>query len=127
MPFDWINYLTLAEDLAQKPDEASKHTAISRAYYFVYNIASDRVLANSGRFPGGESSHNWCWNKYQKGPDPACMQLGINGQRMKARREWADYKKVHKLRIDDEVQLMLQEARDFQRDIGTLPARFPLP
>jgi hypothetical protein len=127
MPFDWTNYLILAEDLAEKPDEASKRTAISRAYYFVYNIASDRDLANGGRFPGGESSHHWCWNKYQKGPDPTCIQLGINGQRMKARREWADYKKVHKPRIDDEVQLMLQEVRDFQRDFGNLPPRFPLP
>ncbi len=126
MPFDWTNYLTLAEDLAKKQDEASKRTAISRAYYFVYNIASDRVLANGGRFPGGESSHNWCWSKYEKGPDPTCIQLGVSGQRMKVRREWADYKKGHKQRLDDEVQLMLQDARDFQRDLGRLPARCPL-
>ena len=127
MPFDWIDYLTLAEDLAKKTDEASKRTAISRAYYFVYNTASDRILSNGGKFPGGESSHNWCWSKYQKGPDPACIQLGINGQRMKARREWADYKKGNKPRLNDEVERMLEEAREFQKDIGSLPARYPFP
>ncbi len=128
MPFDWINYLTLAESLAEEPsDEASRRTAISRAYYFVYNIASDRLRSRGAQFPGGESPHNWCWNKYRKGPDPTCVQLGINGQRMKPRWEWADYKKADKPRIDDEVTLMLAEARDFQRDIGNLPARYPFP
>ncbi len=55
------------------------------------------------------------------------MQLAITGQRMKARREWADYKKGQKQRIDDEVARTLEDARDFQRDIGNLPGRYPLP
>lgn len=125
MPFNWTEYLVLARRLAMNPDVASKRSAISRAYYFVYNVASDRLLGNGGRFPGGESSHNWCWNKYQKTPDPGCMQLGLDGQRMKARREWADYKKGDKPRLADEVERTLEEAREFQESISILPARFP--
>ena len=43
MPFDWNEFLTLARELAAKTDDASKRTAISRAYYCVFNLATARA------------------------------------------------------------------------------------
>ena len=37
--FDWHGFLTLAIKLSQEADEALSRSAISRAYYFVYNTA----------------------------------------------------------------------------------------
>jgi predicted DNA-binding protein len=127
MPFDWTDFLTLAEDLATKLDEASKRTAISRAYYFVYNIAFARAKVSAGSVPGEYGYHRWCWEKYRNTPDPACRQLGIDGQRMHDRRCRADYEKTTSLRLNDEVQRMLQDAREFQRAFQTIPIRYPLP
>src|SRR5579872_5762887 len=111
MPFDWSEYLRLGQFLATRPDEASKRSAISRAYYFVFNVAFARAEASAGPYQGGESSHNWCWNKYHNTPDLSCRKLGIDGQRMKRRRVRADYNATQIMRLDDEVQRMLTEAR----------------
>jgi hypothetical protein len=127
MPFDWNNYLALAEELATRTDEASKRTAISRAYYCVFNLAFARAESTAGRYPGGESFHNWCWGKYKRGPDRSCMQLGITGDRMKTRRVQADYKPADFPRLDEEVRWMLEEARDFQTALQALSPGFPSP
>src|SRR5712691_8074455 len=92
MPFDWNNFLVLADELATRvDDEASKRTAISRAYYCMFNLAFARAESTAGPYPGDQSSHNWCWGKYQATPDPTCQQLGNDGQRMKRLRVNADY------------------------------------
>jgi hypothetical protein len=127
MPFDFFNYLTLAEELATRPDEASKRSSISRAYYSVYNIAFERAERTAGPYPGGVGFHQWCWEKYTKTPDIACKQIGLAGDRMKRRRVKADYKPPDIPRLDDEVQLTLTEARQFHLDISALNATHPLP
>lgn len=126
MPFDWIHYLTLAKELANRPDDASKRTAISRAYYFVFNIAYARAEITAGPIPGEYGYHKWCWDKYRNTPDPACKKLGIDGQRMQGRRRRVDYEKADIHRLDDEVLRTLEDARQFQIDFGNLPARYPL-
>jgi hypothetical protein len=127
MPFNWNDYLTLAEQLATMPDEAAKRTAISRAYYCVFNLAFARAELNAGPWPGAETMHKWCWSKYRATPDPSCRKLGIDGDRMKAKRVRADYKPADIPRLDDEVGRMLEEARQFQTAFQALPPRFPLP
>ncbi len=127
MPFDWNNYLTLAEELATRADEASKRTAISRAYYCVFNLAFTRAVNTAGRYPGGESYHKWCWSKYEGTPDESCRQLGIDGSRMAQRRVRADYKDADIHRLDDKVGRMLEDARQFRTDLAALNPRYPLP
>ena len=127
MSFDWTNYLTLAQELATRQDDAAKRTAISRAYYFVFNISFARAETTAGKRPGGETYHKWCWDKYQNTPDPACRQLGLDGERMKRRRVKADYKSADIPRLDDEVRGMLEEAIQFQLDLAALNPRHPLP
>jgi hypothetical protein len=126
MSFDWNNFLVLAEELAQRGDEAAKRTAISRAYYFIFNLAYARAESNRCVFVPGDR-HAQCWRKYMGTPDAACQRLGNVGERMKGRRISADYEAPTKVRLDDEVRRALDEARQFRTDLTTLPARFPLP
>jgi len=126
MPFDWNNFLVLAEELAQHGDEAAKRTAISRAYYFVFNLAYARAENNGGNFVGGDR-HAQCWRRYISTPDQACQKLGVAGDRLKGRRISADYEATTKVRLDDEVRRALEEARQFRENLAALPARFPLP
>jgi len=126
MSFDWKNFLILAEELAGRSDTASKRTAISRAYYFVFNIAFIRATLTTGDYPRDESFHNWCWTKYRSSPVIECQRLAVAGERMKAARVKADYSPADISRLDDLVQRMLADARQFEMDIGTLNPRYPL-
>ena len=126
MSFDWNNFLVLAEELGQRGDEAAKRTAISRAYYFIFNLAYARAENNGSVFVAGDR-HSQCWRKYMSAPDPACRELGNVGDRMKGRRISADYEPTTKVRLEDEVRRALEEARQFRMDLTALPARFPLP
>jgi uncharacterized protein (UPF0332 family) len=130
MPFDWINFLRLAEELATRTDEASKRTAISRAYYFVFHLAFSRAESTAGPFQVGESSHRWCWDKYQstyvKTRDKMCNQLWLAGDRIRRRRIKADYKEEIP-RLQDEVTWTLEEAQQFLVNLAALDARYPLP
>ena len=114
----------MAEKLATEEDEASKRTAISRAYYFVFNIAFARAELTAGSYPGG-GYHYWCWNQYKKTSDTLCQQLGNDGDRMRRRRVTADYDSADIERLDDEVQLMLEEAHQFQAGLEFLDPRYP--
>ena len=127
MPFDWNEYLVLARQLATAGDEASRRSAINRAYYFVFNRAFARAEATAGRHPGGESFHKWCWDKFERTPDASCRRIGIDGARMKRRRVKADYQVADIPRLDDEVQRMLSEAQQFRANLAALNPRYPLP
>lgn len=128
MPFDWNSYLTLAEELAEKKeDEASQRTAISRAYYCVFNHAFARAEITAGRRPRKAPYHAWCWGKYTNTADPACRQIGLDGDRMKSRRVLADYKADKIYRLNDEVRRVLLDARQFLADLQHLDPRYPSP
>lgn len=126
MPFDWNEFLTLAEELALRNDEASKRSAISRAYYAVYHRALARVVAKSGACPQGQATHTWCWQKYQSTNNLACVNLGDEGSRLKRRRQAADYDD-HIARLDDVLNAVLQFARRFPADLAALDENCPSP
>jgi len=127
MPFDWNNFLTLAHELATKMDEASKRTAISRAYYCVFNLALARAESKVGPRPQKVPSHQWCWDQYISTPNLTCRQLGNTGDRMKRMRAKADYVATDNPRLDDEVQRMLQEAHEVLADLAALDPKYPRP
>jgi hypothetical protein len=103
MPFDWKDFLSLAQELARSTDEASKRTAISRAYYCVFNLAFARAESTGCSYPRGEGFHQWCWRKYSETPDSFCRKLGVDGDRMRALRVRADYEAGEIRRLDDTV------------------------
>lgn len=129
MAFDWNNLLGVATDLAGKPDEASIRSAISRAYYFVFHLAYGRAMAHGARRGKQEGTHAFCWRVYADSRQSvACQQIATNGERIKAKRVWADYKNYpHAAPLDSLVRRTIEEAEQFKRDIDALDARFPLP
>jgi uncharacterized protein (UPF0332 family) len=128
MPFDWVGFLKLAEELANRPDEASKRSAISRAYYSIFNAAFLRAQLTPQPYPRGTRTptHQWCWKKYQNtAGNLSCKQLGITGDRLKKRRTWADYDGAANPRLDQDVSRVLAEARKFLADLDALPMNYP--
>jgi hypothetical protein len=128
MAFDWNNFLNLAEELSRRPDEASKRTSVSRAYYSAFHDALDRVEKNCGPKQGG-NSHDWCWNKYYGSVDAtgACDQVAIEGGRLKAKRVQADYKADPIARLDEFAARALSDARKLKAKIQALNPKFPSP
>ncbi len=138
MPFDFNEFLTLAEELARGNDEASQRSSISRAYYTVYHLAFPRAETNVGpysrrkdatRLPQHKnlSTHAWCWQQYIDTNDVDCEQVGVDGDRMKKRRHKADYDSRDIINLDAEVQRQIEDALQFQADIAALNARLPRP
>ncbi len=127
MPFDWNEFLSLAQQLATSKDEASKRTAISRAYYCVSNVAFARAESAGCRYPRGEGYHHWCGRKYLETADSSCRKLGVDGKRMLALRVRADYNSGEIRRLDDTVLRMLGDAQQFLAALATLNPRYPPP
>jgi uncharacterized protein (UPF0332 family) len=125
--FDWKDFLTLASDLAPKLDEASKRTAISRAYYCVFNLAIARAELRLGPRPKRTPSHQWCWEQYKKTDDLTCAKIGNLGDRLKRLRVDADYEARSDPRLDDNVARALVDAREFLEQLARLDARYPQP
>jgi hypothetical protein len=125
-PFDWNGYYTLANELARRVDEASRRSAISRAYYYVYHLALVRAANNGFEILAGEASHRQLWRNYSDSPEPNCRKLAEIAKRLKEKRERADYNKFYP-RIDDEINELINDARDFAARLVALPGRFPDP
>jgi hypothetical protein len=124
MPFTWIDYLQLAQTLAANGDEASKRTAISRAYYFIFNLAYARARVNYGPKPQGPPGfHEWCWDKYAQ--NPTCTAIAVAGKRLKRKRTWADYDDAAINRLDDVCNQMIADVKQLQVDLLALAANQP--
>ena len=127
MPLHWDNFLTPAEDPAKRHDDASRRTAISRAYYCVFNLAFDRAMSTGCHYPGGEGRHQWCWHQYSQSRDRSCAKLGADGDRMKRLRVKVDYEAADIPRLDEQTLRMLTNAQHFLVALAALNPRYPLP
>lgn len=127
MAFDWNDFLTLAEDLARRQDDAARRTAISRVYYCMFNLAFARALSTGCRYPGGEGRHQWCWRQYSQSRDPSCAKLGADGDRMKRLRVKADYEDKEMARLSERTAQLMEDARQFLAALAALNPRYPLP
>ena len=126
MPFDWSEYLGLANELAKRTDEASLRSALSRAYYYVYHLALKRAQDNDFKALAGEGTHSQLWRVFGTNPDPDCRKLAAIGVRLKEKRERADYSSVYP-RVQEEIPEVLSDARDFATRLGNLHSRLPNP
>src|SRR5690349_21655344 len=66
MAFDWTHYLTLAQELSGRSDEAALRCAIGRAYYAVFCLARNRWIQEHGIIPLDVNVHNFIWNEYSR-------------------------------------------------------------
>lgn len=92
MPFDWTEYLRLAEELAQRrQDEAALRSAVSRAYYASLCEARKHLLQKGVAISEDENSHQAVWNAFlNKGRTHAAIHT--NGDRLRRWRVLADYR-----------------------------------
>lgn len=124
--FDWSEYLGLARELANRKEESCLRTSISRAYYFVYNLALNRAKVNGYVPAPGESSHAQLWRLFGQNPDAECQRLSQTALRLKRNRERADYEPIYS-RISDDVEVVLSDAAAFAGALNRLPSRHPNP
>jgi hypothetical protein len=121
--FDWNHYLTLAQELGKRPDDASKRTAISRAYYAVFNTASNRPTVLAYTFTKGEGSHERVWSLYGRNTNQECRDIARIAGRLKGKRVRADYKPND--RICDELPGVLSDAKTCTSLLKALDPKYP--
>jgi uncharacterized protein (UPF0332 family) len=96
MTFDWAEYLKLARELAGKVgssanEEARLRSSISRAYFAAYCVAR-KCLSDKGHgIPGGDKGHRYICNFLQESIFEAEKQAGVDLNRLRNRRNQADY------------------------------------
>jgi hypothetical protein len=137
VPFNWNDYLTLAEDLSRRSDEAARRSAISRAYYAAYNLARqhlrDALGANVGPAsepipPSGKrkGEHEWCWDKFCDSGHDGCIDIGELGKRLKGFRVEADYEANSAVaRNAQGTDMVIQRAKTFIEKIEDLDPDYP--
>lgn len=127
MPFDWSQYLTLAEELALRTtEEAAMRSAISRAYYAAFNLARIRAEKNLGSIPRPPNlgSHEALWTVFRRHTDRRCRAIGVNGDRLRDNRGRADYRDAI-ANVQSEMAAALLKARVIVQSLGVLPANLP--
>jgi hypothetical protein len=101
MSFVWSEYLDLAKELlgssSGSPIEETKlRSAISRAYYAVFNEARNYIEVNKPKviIPDTGGAHKVVPDTLIDDPTstPDCISVGVNLNRLKANRRLADYK-----------------------------------
>jgi hypothetical protein len=128
MPFDWQEFLHLAERLLQCDSEAAFRSAISRAYYSVFNAAFERAQKNNClKFdPANKTGmHVRCWALYRKGPDQSCINVGIEGDRLREARVRADYKSGPYLRLKEQATQSIKDVKALQARLAALHPKYP--
>src|SRR5579859_5246477 len=126
MPFDWPEYLALAEELSKREEESCVRTAISRAYYFVYHLARQRLIDNGFVIAPGVPTHKQVWEKFQSSPDFRCRKLHDLGRILHDKRNQADYDNPYRGRIESESPALLESAKKFASDLEALEKRLPV-
>jgi len=101
MSFVWSEYLDLAKELLGSAsgspiEEAKLRSAISRAYYAVFNEARNYLAVNKPTvyIPDTGAAHEVVPDIFIDDPtsSPDSISVGVNLNRLKANRRLADYK-----------------------------------
>jgi hypothetical protein len=124
--FDWSKYLDLATELQTRTDEASLRTAISRAYYFVYNTALSRPAVGQYRLDTNRSAHEELWGLYERNGGE-CKDLADTAKRLKLRRVKADYQHQSYPRLAEDLKGVITDANDCAAILSKLDVDLPKP
>ena len=97
--FDWREFLALAEELAGRGDDASKRSAISRAYYCAFHYARQFVEEQGVWVPTDGKAHTVVWETLER-EGKARRRVGCDGKRLRVLRCMADYEsRVNRLAL----------------------------
>ena len=115
MSFDWKDYVYLAEELLNRPEEAYLRSAISRAYYGVFCIARNR----KGCKEFTRANVHWeVINKYKNSSDRNERNIGRILDNLRRSRNDADYNE-DKLISGDLAERAVLLAKNVLASIGT--------
>lgn len=110
MPFNWEDYLTFADEIKNRPDEAAKRIAISRAYYCIFNKALDFAIRKLNyQYSQYQTSHNPVWNCFENKGN-SLKPIRDRGLSLKYKRETADYRQEF-ANIDNALTTALDDAK----------------
>ena len=114
-------YLDVAEELARTGGAARLRSAVSRAYYAVYHLATQATAELGG--PARSSSHDVIGDRYLVSQDPDVSALGQRFLNLKAARHRADYKLADGADVDEPVSVaaLMHEARELAGAFADLP------
>ncbi|MGH2615404.1 MAG: HEPN domain-containing protein [Thermomicrobiales bacterium] len=91
-PFDWEEYLELAEKLvAWRGDPAAERSAISRAYYAAFHKAKTYFLVKGGRLTFQGEDHGAVADWFKDSVHRDLRKIGIDVERLRRLRRVADY------------------------------------
>ena len=75
-PFDFADFLDLADDLSTRNDEAAWRSAISRAYYGILHVAYQTLPLTAQATITHRTTHRATWDFYTASSVPMCRQIG---------------------------------------------------
>lgn len=119
-PFDWHEYLALAENLANNTNsEAALRSAISRAYYACYGRAHSFAESRGGTLTHTGKDHQLVWAWFGNQQDKPSDAVSQNGKRLKGWRKKADYDPVYPgVSVDAERALLV--ARELLENLESM-------
>lgn len=94
MPYDFREFLALAEELARRDSEAAHRSAISRAYYAVYHESFRSAVARTQRLQDFWGQHKRFWDEMKR-REPALATIAEAGEALRQVRSSADYDRPH--------------------------------
>jgi uncharacterized protein (UPF0332 family) len=109
-PFDFADFLDLADDLATGSDEAAWRSAISRAYYAILHVAYRTLRLPAQATISHRTTHRATWDFYTTSSVAICRQVGHAGIQLRQARVDADYV-AHSAVSSTEVTRLLTLAR----------------
>ncbi len=99
MSFDWTQYYQLSRELLGKPnssasEEAKQRSAISRAYYAVFNLAADYIVAVEGddALPRTKDVHYAVSDYFRRESDKVSRDIADHLYNLRSARNQSDYK-----------------------------------
>lgn len=94
--FEWLDFVDLAKFLAERGDEASLRSSVSRGYYAVFHLAQVALMRLDPDFDPHRvrDSHKLVWDQLAalKQRYPQAANAARNGRTLADRRTKADYK-----------------------------------
>jgi hypothetical protein len=114
MAFAWRSFLDIAEELADRDNEAAWRTAIGRAYYTVIGMAADALPPAERATVNPRNAHDRVWELYALSSVAPCRRLGNLGYTLRNRRRIADYNASQTVQAHH-AQLAVADAQDLLR------------
>lgn len=121
--FAWPDYLVLAQHLAQRDDEASQRSAISRAYYAAFHVARRHVMQTHPEviLPRHGAVHDVVWTTLERGAREE-RAAAHGGKRLRQKRTLADYELVG-LSFPSDGRQAIAWAEAVVRSLGALETK----